>query len=128
MRRKRSKTHSPRRDPYGRLGAPVGRPVGFGVRFRIALAGRALRIHAPGPGVGFAFGVDFEDPLGYNAFGPFDSAVSSSFAWISFGFAWVVRRCYLAVLRFCLDIIRFCLGIIRFCWMLLILLDVLRFG
>ena len=30
--------------PYGRLGAPEGRPVGFGVRFRIALAGRALRV------------------------------------------------------------------------------------
>ena len=39
----------PQAPPYGRLGAPVGRPVGFGVRFRIALAGRALRIHAPGP-------------------------------------------------------------------------------
>ena len=38
--------------PYGPLGAPVGRPVGFGVHFRIALAGRALRIHAPGHGVG----------------------------------------------------------------------------
>ena len=35
--------------PYGPLGAPVGRPVGFGVHFRIALAGRALRIHAPFP-------------------------------------------------------------------------------
>ena len=38
----------PQAPPYGRLGAPVGRPVGFVVRFRIALAGRALRIHAPG--------------------------------------------------------------------------------
>ena len=34
----------PQAPPYGRLGAPVGRPVGFGVRFRIALAGRALRV------------------------------------------------------------------------------------
>ena len=29
---------------------PYGRPVGFGVRFCVALAGRTLRIHAPGPG------------------------------------------------------------------------------
>ena len=38
----------PQAPPYGRLGAPVGRPVGFEVRFRIALAGRALRIHGAG--------------------------------------------------------------------------------
>ena len=25
--------------------------MGFGVRFRIALAGRALPVHAPGPGI-----------------------------------------------------------------------------
>ena len=31
------------------------------MRFRIALAGRALRIYALGFGVGFAFGVDFGD-------------------------------------------------------------------
>ena len=36
----------PQAPPYGRLGVAVGRPVGFGVRFRIALAGRALRINA----------------------------------------------------------------------------------
>ena len=35
--------------PYGAWGRPQGAPVDFGVRFRIALAGRALRIHAPGP-------------------------------------------------------------------------------
>ena len=34
----------PQEHPYGRLGAPVGRPEGFGMRFRIALAGRALRM------------------------------------------------------------------------------------
>ena len=50
--------------PYGRLGAPVGRPVGFGMRFRIALVDRTLRLHAPGVGVGFAFGANFGDLLG----------------------------------------------------------------
>ena len=30
--------------PYGRLGAPVARPVGFVVRFRIALAGRVVEV------------------------------------------------------------------------------------
>ena len=39
----------PQAPPYGRLGAPVRRTVGFVVRFRIALAGRALQIYAPGP-------------------------------------------------------------------------------
>ena len=39
--------------PYGAWGAPKAPPVGFAVRFRIALAGRALQIYAPGPGVGF---------------------------------------------------------------------------
>ena len=32
--------------PYGAWGAPEAPPVGFGVRFRIALAGRALRVRA----------------------------------------------------------------------------------
>ena len=62
---KSQQTPQPQAPPYGRLGAPYGRPVGFGVRFRIALAGRALRIHAPGFGVGFAFGVEFGDPPSY---------------------------------------------------------------
>ena len=43
VRQKRSKTHSPRR-PLWRLGAPVGRPVGFVVRFRIALAGHVVEV------------------------------------------------------------------------------------
>ena len=32
--------------PLRRLGAPKASPVGFGVRFRIALASRALPVHA----------------------------------------------------------------------------------
>ena len=51
---KAQQTHSPRR--------PLWRPASLGVRFRIALAGRALQVHAPGPGVGFAFGADVGDP------------------------------------------------------------------
>ena len=43
-------------DPYGAWGRRR-RPMGFVVRFRVALAGRAPQIHAPGLGVGFAFGV-----------------------------------------------------------------------
>ena len=39
--------------PCGAWGAPTGRPAGFGVRFRIASAGRALRIRALGFGGGF---------------------------------------------------------------------------
>ena len=69
-RRCENKLHNPQGRPTGaprrRMVAPGGAggaPVGFGARFRIALAGRALRIHAPGLGVGFAFGVDFGDPL-----------------------------------------------------------------
>ena len=50
----------PQARPYGAWGRRR-RPVGFGVRFRIALAGRALQVHASGPGVGVAFGVDFGD-------------------------------------------------------------------
>ena len=42
VRQKRSKTHSPRR-PLWRLGAPVRRPVGFVVRFCIALAGHVAK-------------------------------------------------------------------------------------
>ena len=46
--------------PYGRLGAPGGRPVGFGVRFRIVLAGHdVVEIPWIFPGVGSADGVRF---------------------------------------------------------------------
>ena len=34
----------PQAPPYGRLGAPVGRPVGYVMRFRIALAGRVVEV------------------------------------------------------------------------------------
>ena len=49
----------PQAGPQRKAGGAEGAPVGFGVRFRIALAGRALQVHARGPGVGSAFGVDF---------------------------------------------------------------------
>ena len=51
MRKRTAKPTAPGA-PLWRLGAPVGRPVDFAVRFRIAVAGRALRIHAPGVGFG----------------------------------------------------------------------------
>ena len=36
----------PQVPPYGAWGAPKVPPVGFGVRFRLALAIRALQVHA----------------------------------------------------------------------------------
>ena len=56
VRRKRSKTHSPRR-----LGAPKA-PCGFWSALSHRLGRpRAASPCAPGPGVGFAFGVDLGD-------------------------------------------------------------------